>query len=215
MCDRANAAGRVAAQRSSSNDLAENEDEENGERIKALTARAKMFRAAANAEKFDLQGNQVGYHWSKEVANKPDLKEDDDRVGKSRDAQRLYRKRWAARHANKLDSQIMMLKKETYTEIDESIGEFVSIATIYRDEGGESSNPVIRRAGIAATANYLEFCMRQAHFVQFNEATGRCDFLKLTRRWRKQWEQSWTLKTVMQKAKEEKQRGLRGRVPRG
>ena len=38
-------------------------------------------------------------------------------------------------------------KVEGYGEIDETVGEFVSIAKIFRDEGGESSNATIRKMG--------------------------------------------------------------------
>ena len=92
------------------------------------------------------------------------LKEDYDRVGKSWKAQRLFRKRWAAAQADELEAKITQEKTDTFSEIDESIGEYVSIAQIYRDEGGESTNPVLRRDGIIATKNYLSWCMLQKNF---------------------------------------------------
>ena len=44
------------------------ESVEPSERVKALMQRSKLFRAAGEAEYFELQGNVVGHAWSKAVA---------------------------------------------------------------------------------------------------------------------------------------------------
>lgn len=56
-------------------------------------------------------------------------------------------------------------KVEAYEEIDETIGELVSIAKIFRDEGGESSNATIRTYWMLATRNYVEWCLKQEYAV--------------------------------------------------
>ena len=72
------------------------------------------------------------------------------------------------------------------------------MAEIYRKEGGESTNAVIRADGIIATKNYLNFCLHHENFVAWNAGTERCDFLLLTKRWRKEWKEDWSLQTVVE-----------------
>ena len=105
--------------------------------------------AAVELQSFPLEGDPVGYAWSKEVASNWRLRQDYDRVGKKRAAQHIFRQKWAQEYGEDLIASITTTKKkvEGYEEIDETIGEFVSIAKIFRDEGGESSNATIRKMG--------------------------------------------------------------------
>ena len=67
------------------------------------------------------------------------MKEDYDRVGKTRAAQKEFRLSWAHKQYDILKGTTKT-KKSSFNDIDESIGEFVSVAEIYRKEGGESTN---------------------------------------------------------------------------
>ena len=96
------------------------------------------------------------------------------------------------------------MKAEGNEEIDETICEFVSIAKIFRDEGGESSNATIRKDGIWATRNYVEWCLKQEHAVAWNAATKRCDFLQLSKKYRNLFKESWTLRSMIDMIKANK-----------
>ena len=124
-------------------------------------------------------------------------------MGKTQKAQQAFRLEWAKKEYNKLISQ-HKIKKDTFEEIDQSVGEYMTIGQIFELEGGNSTNATIRKDGIKTTCNYIKFCLERSHFCAWSDATQRCDFLRLTRRWFKSWKQEWTLKTVIGMAAQEK-----------
>ena len=146
-----------------------------------------MVLAAGKLQSFPLQDDPVGYAWSKEVATNWRLKQDYDRVGNKRETQHRFRQKWAQEYGEDLIASITTTNKkvEGYEEIDETMGDIVSIAKIFRDEGGESSNATIRNDGILATRNYVNWCLKQEHAVAWNAATKRCDFLQLSKKYKK------------------------------
>ena len=57
--------------------------------------RLRMYEKVFELGTFPLQGNAIGYAWSKEVATNQLLKENYDRVGKQMADQRELRHSWA------------------------------------------------------------------------------------------------------------------------
>ena len=166
--------------------------------------RLEQLKEVLELKSFPMGRNPISYAWSKAAAADILLKADYDAVGKQQKAQQAFRLECAKKEYNRLVAQ-QKVKKDTYEEIDQSIGEYITIAQIFDIEGGNSSNQTIRRDGIQATANYIRFCLEKSHFCAWNEGTQRCDFLRLTRRWYKNWKQDWTLKTVIEVTEAEKQ----------
>ena len=192
------------ASRQLEEERAEESDTQYDDDDDGLAQRLEHYKSALQLKSFPLQGNPVGYAWSKAVAKDMLLKEDYDRVGKSREAQRAFRMEWCRKQHDRLQSMVKV-KKDTFEKIDESVGEYVSIAMIFKAQGGESTHAIIRKDGLRATVNYVKFCLQNKHFVAWNEATQRCDFLLLRRKWRKLWKESWSLQTVVDIAKREGQ----------
>ena len=204
LCSEAQIGGqqRVALDRQSSSEV----EPECIDNEQAIKDKVKMdaLKEAMDLNTFPMNKHPAGYAWSREVAQNMQLKADYDAVGKQQKAQQAFRKEWARKEYSKLVAK-HKVKKDTYEEIDQSIGEYLTIAEIFEKEGGNSTNPTIRRDGIKATVNYLKFCLERSHFCAWSEATKRCDFLRLSRRWFKNWRQEWTLKTVIEMSDAEKQ----------
>jgi hypothetical protein len=154
-----------------------------------LTAQEAEVKKAAD-ENFDIR-SRLGTLFSRTAG-----KDDAYKKIKTHDAKRDFRLKWAQGQW----SQVKELYKHKlkYKTVDSTVGTYMSLDAIVREEGGFESTT----ARIAAV-KYVTKCLRMGRpWTLWNSFTERCDFLYIRRSNSTILEEAWENYREMQSAKE-------------
>jgi len=154
-------------------------------------ALVKELQEAAKTGVFDLHDSKVGQAWGRDLRSQPDLRARYKAVGKEKGDQARFRADWADKRWRPKDTS--KIKRESYTQIDERIGRFMPLASIYEKQGGESSVLHFKVKALVSSIHIVQENVSRPGFWMFNTQSKQHDWLLLTEEWRQRWQEDWTL----------------------
>ena len=158
------------------------------------TAEEVDLQAAAASGRFDMRGS-VGRMWNKAKESDPELAEAYKMVGKSYDAQRNFRHKWAEQKHQEVKAE--RLKREVSELEDEDIGDYVPFTVLWQREGGDE-------AAFMAAKNYLVSALRlhnsgqtisKRPWLNYNNMTKRMEILHVKKRFTIRMREMWERRT--------------------
>jgi hypothetical protein len=158
----------------------------------------ELLKAAVKDGKFDMKG-AIGRKWEKALKDNDALKEEYKALGRSYDAQRKFRTKWAQGEYEVLHQQ--RLRETQSTIADTREGVYQPFTIILQQEGGDE-------AAMVATANYVNEAMSRHSrgesckgrpWLMVNSFTKRLEFLYIKRGLAQTHSDTWLERTVEQK----------------
>jgi hypothetical protein len=151
----------------------------------ATSAETMFLEGAENG--FALYGTKLGKAWYGALKADPLIAKEYRELGRSYEAQRSFRQRWAATAGAALQHQ--RLQVQSRLEEDEDVGEYEGISRLIFLEQDEAAGKTYAASCDALDAQGIKF--RGKDLVRWNAMTNRAEYLYIKARFRSKFSNLW------------------------